>query len=69
MPDPAWIAEYYTARKAWDRGDKKPLMDLAIRKSLGVLNALESHLGCVLCRGPLSEGRCATCQGEDYVDY
>lgn len=33
-----------------------------IADHLPVLNKLEPHLGCVKCRGPLTEGRCPTCQ-------
>lgn len=37
----------------------------SIRKNITVLNRLESHLGCVICRGPLADGRCPKCQPED----
>jgi hypothetical protein len=33
-----------------------------MREYAGVLNKLESHLGCVICRGPLTDGRCPDCQ-------
>lgn len=29
---------------------------------MGILNKLDSHLGCVACRGPLTDGRCPKCQ-------
>ncbi len=29
-----------------------------------VLNRLESHLGCVACRGPLTNGVCPRCDPE-----
>jgi hypothetical protein len=32
-----------------------------IQRHHRVLNRLESHLGCVVCRGPLTEGVCPTC--------
>lgn len=32
-----------------------------ISKHRRVLNRLEPHLGCVVCRGPLIDGRCAEC--------
>lgn len=35
-----------------------------IDKHRDVLNRLESHLGCVTCRGPLVDGRCERCDGE-----
>lgn len=38
------------------------VIDQAKRRHIAVLNKLESHLGCVVCRGPLDEGRCPTCQ-------
>ena len=31
-----------------------------------ILNRLESHLGCVVCRGPLTlDGACLVCDPED----
>lgn len=35
-----------------------------VAEHLGVLNKLESHLGCAQCRGPLTDGRCPKCQPE-----
>lgn len=42
----------------------KERMDELIDKTLPVLNRFETHLGCAKCRGPLTDGRCAVCQGE-----
>ena len=39
-----------------------------VRRSMAehrdVLNRLEPHLGCVVCRGPLTDGRCEACNAE-----
>lgn len=35
-----------------------------VRRHRRVLNRLDSHLGCVVCRGALVEGRCGRCDGE-----
>lgn len=40
-------------------------VNTSIRKHIAVLNRLESHLGCVVCHGPLTDGRCPKCQKED----
>lgn len=32
-----------------------------IARNRAVLNRLEPHLGCVVCRGPLTDGVCSTC--------
>ena len=34
-----------------------------VRRYHRVLNRLESHLGCVLCHGPLTDGVCRACDG------
>jgi hypothetical protein len=36
----------------------------SIDRNLGVLNRLESHLGCAKCHGQLTDGRCPVCQAE-----
>jgi hypothetical protein len=45
---------------------KIPIRNLRIRElindHLEVLNKLDSHLGCVKCKGPLTDGRCPKCQ-------
>jgi hypothetical protein len=33
-----------------------------LRENITVLNRMESHLGCVVCHGPLTDGRCPKCQ-------
>ena len=35
-----------------------------IRKYFRVLNKLEPHLGCVICRGSLTDGACPRCEQE-----
>lgn len=35
-------------------------------KHRDVLNRLDSHLGCVTCRGPLVDGRCPNCQLDQF---
>lgn len=39
-------------------------LDQLIRQNLGIINRLDAHLGCAICRGPLTDGRCPTCQGD-----
>lgn len=43
--------------------DWKPPMIRYTADQLAVLNRLESNLGCIQCRGPLTRGRCPDCQG------
>lgn len=38
------------------------MVEKLIDRHLAVLNRLDSHLGCAKCRGPLTDGRCPTCQ-------
>lgn len=38
-------------------------VDHHVAEHIGVLNQLEPHLGCVVCRAPLTDGRCNRCQG------
>lgn len=33
----------------------------SVRENRRVLNQLEPHLGCVVCRGPLTDGVCPSC--------
>jgi hypothetical protein len=44
--------------------DRRSEISDLIADNLGVLNRLESHLGCAQCRGPLVDGRCLDCQGD-----
>jgi hypothetical protein len=47
----------------WDQPNPVKREDIrrSIREHRKVLNRLEPHLGCVVCRGPLTEGVCPTC--------
>lgn len=56
----AMWAEHGFGNRPTDLTDEK--IRGAVRGNLDVLNRLESHLGCALCRGPLVGGRCAECQ-------
>lgn len=53
--------------KEWQSPDDRARLLESIekitRRHLGALNRLESHLGCAMCRGPLTDGRCPECQG------
>jgi predicted amidophosphoribosyltransferase len=34
-------------------------------RHIDVLNRLDPHLGCIICRGPLTDGRCPVCQPDE----
>lgn len=42
----------------------QPKLQTLVDDNLGVLNKLESHLGCAKCGGVLIDGRCSKCQPE-----
>jgi hypothetical protein len=50
-------------REAVERARQRlgPRLSESTRTNHRLLNRLESHLGCVVCRGPLTDGVCAPC--------
>lgn len=57
--------EDHVGMEVWQRmGDEIRLLRDTIQRHHLVLNRLEPHLGCVVCRGPLTGGVCPTCDPE-----
>ncbi len=49
-------------KDAMDEADRRGAIREMVVSNMAILNRLDPHLGCVKCRGPLTDGRCPTCQ-------